>query len=184
MKTMLVAAAMATAFAATAASAATVVVTPGTTTAGPFSSTPGNNITGFTPIKLDNKNTYDWAFNLTTPLVGAVASIQIEAQLLSNHSTTNENITFDLYQGAPGSGAYMGTSSTGTNADFVFSPNPGEYYVEITPTYIKQGANNEAFSGTLLIAPTPEPAAWALMLVGFGGLGLALRRRAAKSVAA
>jgi len=42
----------------------------------------------------------------------------------------------------------------------------------------------EALSGTILISTVPEPAAWALMLVGFGGLGATLRRRATKTVAA
>ena len=30
----------------------------------------------------------------------------------------------------------------------------------------------------------PEPASWALMLVGFGGLGMAMRRRRAVALAA
>jgi hypothetical protein len=41
-------------------------------------------------------------------------------------------------------------------------------------------ANQIAFDNITLgspIAPLPEPAAWALMLVGFGGLGVALRSR-------
>jgi hypothetical protein len=33
------------------------------------------------------------------------------------------------------------------------------------------------YSGTLNIAPLPEPATWAMMLLGFAGVGLAMRRR-------
>jgi hypothetical protein len=183
MKTMLVAAAMATAFAATSASAALIIVTPGTTTTGPFSDAPGNNFTGFTPIELNNQNTYDWAFSLVAPISGSVGAVQIQAQ--AQASAIPENITFDLYAGTPGvAGAvFQGSSSTGTNAELTFTPSVGPYYIEVTPAYIKQGGNNEGFSGTLMIA-VPEPATWALMLVGFGGMGAALRRRAAKAVAA
>jgi hypothetical protein len=34
-----------------------------------------------------------------------------------------------------------------------------------------------AYSGTLNIQAVPEPATWAMMLIGFGGIGMALRRR-------
>ena len=34
------------------------------------------------------------------------------------------------------------------------------------------------FAGAVLLTPVPEPGTWALMLIGFGGLGAALRRRA------
>jgi hypothetical protein len=35
-------------------------------------------------------------------------------------------------------------------------------------------------SGSFITASAPEPATWSLMLVGFGGLGAALRRRAGR----
>jgi hypothetical protein len=177
MKRLFVGAAILTAFVATSASAALII--EGTTQAGPFSL--ANPLAGFTPVDLSNKNTYDWAFSLADPLKGSISTLQVEAQ--AQHSGDNEVITFDLYSGSPGSGSYLGTSSTGTNANASFSALPGNYYLEVTPTYIKQGSNNEAFSGTLLVSSVPEPAAWALMLVGFGGLGVALRRSASKTLA-
>jgi hypothetical protein len=44
---------------------------------------------------------------------------------------------------------------------------------------IPNGANSSAsYSGTLNIgAAVPEPATWALMLLGFGGIGMVMRRR-------
>lgn len=38
-------------------------------------------------------------------------------------------------------------------------------------------------SGTLNVAAVPEPATWAMMLVGFGGMGLALRRKRVPTLA-
>ena len=50
----------------------------------------------------------------------------------------------------------------------------------ITPTlgsfvFTTQGGSTTTFSATALAVP--EPAAWALMLLGFGGIGMVLRRR-------
>jgi len=41
------------------------------------------------------------------------------------------------------------------------------------------GISNASYSGTLNISPAavPEPAAWALMLLGFGAIGVTMRRR-------
>jgi len=38
-----------------------------------------------------------------------------------------------------------------------------------------------AFSGTLSFAAVPEPATWAMMLVGFGAVGFGMRRRQART---
>jgi hypothetical protein len=38
--------------------------------------------------------------------------------------------------------------------------------------------------GPLAVAPVPEPSTWAMMIVGFAGLGLAIRSRRRKALAA
>jgi hypothetical protein len=172
-KTLFAGAAVLTALVATSASAVTIAI-PG----GPFSLT--NDLATFPGTELATGTTYDFTFSVTAP-TGTLATIQIQAQ--AQKSGDNEPITYDFYQGDPGSGTFLGTSSTGTNANLTFNPTVSDYYVEITPAYIAEGKNNEALSGTILISTVPEPAAWAMMLVGFGGLGAALRRRSAKTVA-
>ena len=42
-------------------------------------------------------------------------------------------------------------------------------------TFSTQGGNVTTFSATT--TAVPEPATWALMLLGFGGIGMAMRRR-------
>jgi hypothetical protein len=52
---------------------------------------------------------------------------------------------------------------------------PGTYTVDFTAT----GAGTIGY--TLTTAGVPEPAAWAMMLVGVGGVGAAMRRRSVKT---
>ena len=51
-----------------------------------------------------------------------------------------------------------------------FDPTPGIFQ------FSAQGTTITSFSGTVLAA-VPEPATWAMMLLGFGGIGMAMRRR-------
>lgn len=82
------------------------------------------------------------------------------------------------YDVAPdgGSGAYQTLSFSKTFAT-IAGPNYGlEYVLDNT---IPGGDGSIAFTdgGTVTLSGTvPEPAAWALMLVGFGALGAGLRR--------
>jgi hypothetical protein len=55
----------------------------------------------------------------------------------------------------------------------------GELY-----TYGANGVPNFDAHGTLSVTAAPEPATWARMLIGFGGLGVAMRGRKTKAVAA
>jgi hypothetical protein len=46
------------------------------------------------------------------------------------------------------------------------------------------GPGNASYSATLNIAPVPEPGTWALMLLGFGAIGFAMRGRGRRLVLA
>ena len=86
-------------------------------------------------------------------------------------------MTYSLYTGTPGTGTFVAQSALMEYSPTIsFTPAAGDYYVEVDVI----SANGETAGGTLT-SVVPEPAAWAMMLVGFGGLGLALRRRAAKT---
>jgi hypothetical protein len=47
----------------------------------------------------------------------------------------------------------------------------------LTFTNLTGGVNEGVFLDAVAVAAVPEPATWALMLFGFGGIGLAMRRR-------
>lgn len=55
----------------------------------------------------------------------------------------------------------------------------GESFTQLAAAPADSTFKGVAFAPTSPAAPTPEPAAWTLMLAGFGGLGALLRRRRA-----
>jgi hypothetical protein len=66
--------------------------------------------------------------------------------------------------------SFVGTGTfTGSIGGVAFDPTPGKF------TFSTQGGNVTTFSAST--TAVPEPATWALMLLGFGGIGMAMRRR-------
>ena len=72
---------------------------------------------------------------------------------------------------------FQGTSSAVYNL-WATGPGAGELY-----TYGVNGAPAFDARGTLRVGAVPEPASWAMMLMGFGGLGALLRGRRQQSLA-
>lgn len=169
LKTLLAGAAVASTLVAVSAASAAVIITP--FTGGPFSL---NNPLGTIPAtKMTTSNTYDFTFSLAMPL-GTGSSVQLAAQKLIHGSSVPELIQYSLYAGTPGSGVFQSQSSLDFAPTVAFTPTVGNYYVQVD--YIS--ASGEVAGGTIT-SSVPEPASWGMMLVGFGALGVALRRRAA-----
>jgi hypothetical protein len=85
----------------------------------------------------------------------------------------------------PGSASFPNDANgnqinAGTNGLFKVVGDKGETFSSIT---LSSGANSFEVDN-LAIAGVPEPASWAMMLVGFGGLGALLRRRRGVAAAA
>lgn len=102
-------------------------------------------------------------------------------------ATFNQSLLpFDLREGdnaftygsLSGIGFYSGiinnTNGVLTGRDLYYSyENPGVRTITVGSSYINASARTFAVNA---IAPVPEPATWALMLIGFGAIGTALRR--------
>lgn len=71
-----------------------------------------------------------------------------------------------------GSGVRFNTAST-TNVGFFYDSNARSYRVNA----INQGRSSLVSATSNAISAVPEPVTWAMMVVGFGGLGYAMRRR-------
>ena len=147
---------------------------------GDFCSAPGNC-------------TYYFYFTLAGFAAGATTQIQLQAVSMG----VAMPLDYDLFSGTPGptplptaDPSFLAASGpSGTVGQVIFTTlGDGAYYVQVAPSQVF--ADGEVGSGSLSVTdavgrdggpdPTvPEPATWAMMLVGFGGVGAALRRRQA-----
>ena len=57
------------------------------------------------------------------------------------------------------------------------SSNVGTFYLSVNDVSIFPTSGPQALSGRIVLAAVPETATWAMMLLGFGGIGMAMRRR-------
>ena len=137
-------------------------------TQGPYSSFFQFNNDGFTSGVFS-------ATASTNPLAGTTVTL---LQLFTGGTVTVVNGT-NTYSGGTlvTGGTVSGSSNSLTLPNVALTPNTSytlQYSGNLgaTPGNI---SGNGAFAGA--VAPVPEPATWGLMLLGFGGIGFAMRRR-------
>lgn len=76
------------------------------------------------------------------------------------------------------SGAYGPNWTSSAWSKIAFNVGPGSYTFNITgPGQAGTPAGLALRLDTILAAPVPEPATWAMMLLGFGAIGASMRRR-------
>ncbi len=141
---------------------------------------------------------YNFSFTTSTPLFGPTVagsgifttsdtamtvSGQTAFQILSVTGTVN-GVAINAPTGSygnyftTGSSFLDGTGTTffnvnGGRIDFFNQSSNGIYRVNT----FSPGSSNFVTANSSLVAAVPEPASWAMMLLGFGAIGFAMRRK-------
>lgn len=104
-----------------------------------------------------------------------------------NFITASDEGNFSSFGSITGNGGNSGTFSLPGYALQYYAVKAGNEFVlyqytgsNSWQTAGRQGLSHIAFFGVR--SAVPEPGTWALMLLGFGGVGVSMRRRRAKSV--
>ncbi|MEZ5654598.1 MAG: FxDxF family PEP-CTERM protein [Sphingobium sp.] len=137
-----------------AANAATTVI--------PFSSTPATS-----------GNFMD-SFSFDFPTSGKV-SISINSSFtgpLTNVNFLNKGVTFN--------GTPLSAITSGANELLELLNQPVAAGLQTLSVY-GSAQKMGSYSGTLTFADVPEPGTWAMMILGLGAVGFAMRRRPAKT---
>ncbi|HWJ38178.1 MAG TPA: PEPxxWA-CTERM sorting domain-containing protein [Sphingomicrobium sp.] len=103
-------------------------------------------------------------------------------------------VTFTLPAGTSGAGTFMseitGSVTDGTaggvdidfdNTPHLFTSASGPFTLTVRDLSVTNGGLNTPITGT--IRAVPEPATWGMMLLGFAGIGFAMRRRRQPAIA-
>jgi len=119
-----------------------------------------NTSTSLNPwFEFSNNQTGNYIFDLTSSTAGA--SITLEQLLAGGGSSIIQTVT--------GTGRFLeldtGTLAANTTYRFMYTFN--------TPT----GGGTVSGNSSFYLAAVPEPATWAMMLLGFAGIGVTMRRR-------
>jgi hypothetical protein len=122
--------------------------------------------------------------DLTTATIAMTDGSLFTALVLDVDAVANGTIRFDVTEAD--NSLFQGTFSvtgSGQNLFTIFAIN-GQSMKDVTVT----GLSGTTFSAiqNVRIGPVtgvPEPATWAMMLIGFAGIGLATRRRSAAALA-
>lgn len=170
---VLSASAMALAATATSANAASVVtgVSPSTLTP-PASALFGAIVTGSPTASTAIDDTF--TFNI---LGGpGLTNAQVSTVLLGGGQNINfSSITLD------GIYSFVKTSTDPNPETWALDPvvlTDGEHSIEVVGTLL--GVTG-SYAGTINVQAVPEPATWAMMLLGFGAIGLSIRGRRRQS---
>jgi hypothetical protein len=119
--------------------------------------------------------TDDYIFSLTNPQLvdGQASTVMISGGALDIDFTS---IYIDVIANAFTQVGFDPNTETWQLVPGV-SLGAGTHHLFVSGNFNTPVNSNPTYGGTLNIAAVPEPATWGLMLLGFGGIGFAMRRR-------
>ncbi len=143
---------------------------------------------------IGNSYIFNYSFNNTGTIAKLVGfAFDTDPTLASVTSPVGDPLKFGANANFPGVGTvdacfYSGNNcgaangqATSFNGGFTLNFNSGPVtlsnFVDRYASIGGSGGPSGEGSGVVLHPPVPEPATWAMMLVGFGGIGMAMRRR-------
>jgi hypothetical protein len=144
-----------------------VGVTPSSLTP-PASALFGANVTG--TAGMDTAIDDSFTFNLVNG--PALTDSQVSTIMLGANDIDFSSITLDSIYAFTQTSFDPGTETWALMPGVVL--NDGEHTVHVVGTL--HGVTG-SYAGTLNVAAVPEPATWAMMLLGFGAIGVVFRRR-------
>ena len=167
------------------------VATSGSPTGSNFVIQTGTNAQGAQPVVGDQGDPYlsvgsnlpsgIATFNFASQPGGGIFSLGMDygsADEYNSFVLHLSNGTTEIYTG----GQVIAAAATGnrtspvTNGRLTFRPDAGLYITSIDLRSTGQALEVDNF-GVISVAAVPEPATWGMMLLGFGVMGVSLRRR-------
>jgi hypothetical protein len=133
---------------------------------------------GLNPIVAGANNLFSSAFTINDTAAG-IYSVNVGTSTPTGVTFTSGTLTdlltstvYNLVVTDAGLGLRLGPPFTGA-----VSLAPGNYRLAVNGTDTLQNGGSFAGTVTILTAAVPEPATWAMMLLGFGAIGLSMRKR-------
>jgi hypothetical protein len=138
-------------------------------------------------VALGDQASVDFSFNPFGTDITGLSSLLTITNVATGHTASFDPVLASGYHAAAFPGSAQDSEYLGfgfLNGSPVFNVGNIDYNSAVNSTYEVQwtvsGTNFAAVTDTIFInqgagAAVPEPAAWAMMLVGFGGLGAVLR---------
>jgi len=158
----------------------------------------------FASLGITNASQLGLIVNLAEPGSEATPSVTTAASPLATNALLANNITLNVYSaagtllerhsaaagltldqvasGLGGSGLVFGlTPAEQAQLNTTIANNAGEEVFTLGATFANAQGGPETISAARLTAPVPEPATWAMMVLGFLGVGFMAYRRKSQS---
>jgi hypothetical protein len=125
---------------------------------------------GFPPV--DTFGTFDLSFPFTSPTLFTLL-ISFTAPAGSAGADTFSSTITGSVSVINGGGVHVDFDNTA----HLFTSSAGSFTVTLNDFDISAGTLGTPITGRINAVAVPEPATWGMMLLGFAGIGMAMRRR-------